>query len=89
MKNEEIKKKIFAVKVSEFFTNILNALLKTGKGPYNDLICTSDGHILASKNGDIGYNFYLCSKEDLNNNLKGLANVAGLTEDELNTLLYL
>ena len=46
------------------------------------LYVTSDGFFLAQNKGDIGFNNFMGDVKDLERNMKGICQVAGLTEDE-------
>jgi len=46
------------------------------------LVNTSDGYVLAQREGDIGYNDFIGTRLDLELNWERLLGVAGLTQDE-------
>ncbi len=49
----------------------------------SELVVTSDGFVLAQREGEVGANEMIGSETDLNRNLLDLIAAAGLTEDEI------
>ena len=49
----------------------------------SELIVTSDGFVLAQREGEVGANEMIGEEADLNRNLLTLIEAAGLTEDEV------
>lgn len=49
----------------------------------SELVVTSDGFVLAQREGEVGANEMIGSEADLNRNLLDLIEAAGLSEDEI------
>jgi len=49
----------------------------------SELVVTSDGFVLAQREGEVGANEMLGEEADLNRNLLSLIEAAGLTQDEV------
>jgi hypothetical protein len=49
----------------------------------SELVVTSDGFVLAQREGEVGANEMLGEEADLNRNLLSLIEAAGLTENEV------
>lgn len=49
----------------------------------SELVVTSDGFVLAERDGEVGANELIGEEADLNRNLLGLIEAAGLTDDEV------
>lgn len=49
----------------------------------SELVVTSDGFVLAEREGEVGANEMIGREADLNRNLLDLVNAAGLTEEEV------
>jgi hypothetical protein len=49
----------------------------------SELVVTSDGFVLAQREGEVGANEMIGEEADLNRNLLALIEAAGLTEDEV------
>lgn len=85
--------KLTEVSVSPRFGGILAVLFqgygaladeyaKRWGGAYTALTVTSDGFLLGQLRGDIGYNDFIGGKSELEDNIRGAAAVAELSEDE-------
>ncbi len=87
----ELAEKLNPIKVSPFFRAILGCMLRQDWGwpKLKALYCTSDQFILGMRQGDIGYNDFLCSRSELVENCNGLAQTVGLTAEETRALLDL
>lgn len=83
--------KLSRVRVSGKFVALLDCMLdkqpRRTSPALAELVATSDGFVLGRRAGDIGFNDILCTVTELERNVKGLAAVAELTEDELQALL--
>lgn len=82
-------RKLERVKTSGKFTAILGCLLcESWTNPkIEELIITSDGFLLAREQGDCGFNELIGTESDLDRNIRGIAGVAELDDDELKYLL--
>ena len=80
------------VRASPTFHAIVACLLGTegwGSPELVSVTVTSDGFLLGMREGDCGFNDFLGTKADLDDNLAGVADAAGLTEAETAYLLAL
>lgn len=92
MKNTKaIATKLKRVRVSGKFAAILACMVgeEWTTPALSSLTCTSDGFLLGCRKGDMGYNDFLGSVDDLERNVRGVSEVAGLTARQLETLLSL
>lgn len=74
------------VRVSGRFTAILAYLLETqwtAPAITELVVCRGDGAIVVAHHGEVGCNTVLGNRRDLDRNLVGVADVAGLTAEEL------
>lgn len=91
--NERLRKacieKLDRVSCSGFFKNVLAYLLQDESRETNvdDICVTSDKMWLIQDVGDIGFNRFIGPVSELYRNCRGIAEVAGLTEDETQYLL--
>jgi hypothetical protein len=81
-----------AIRVSPMFHAILACML--GQSGWTNpslaaLTVTSDGFLLGMREGDYGFNDFLGSRQDLMDNLHGVADAADLTQSEKKKLLAL
>jgi hypothetical protein len=51
--------------------------------PIHELVVTSDGFVLAEREGEVGANDFIGTEADLNRNLLELISAAGLTDGEI------
>src|SRR6266545_934588 len=77
------------LQTSGMFTAVLGALLGQDWTTPRlvELTITSDECLLGRAEGDVGFNVFLGSPEDLLNNLLGISDAAGLTPEERRWLL--
>lgn len=90
MKNfKPIAAKLRKVRVSPKFAAILACMVgESWTTPsLSSLTSTSDGFLLGARAGDIGYNDFLGTVDDLERNVRGVAEVAGLTSRQTAALL--
>jgi hypothetical protein len=77
--------KILSVSVSPKFTAIIDCLLGVERRTEPALMnirILPDGGFLGQRYGHIGFNDFLGSTTDLKRNMRGIADVAGLTDKE-------
>ena len=90
MVSKTTAQKVNRVRVSPRFVAILDCLMEqpARTTPAIAQLCiTIDGCLLARHDGDCGYNDFIGSASDLDRNIRGMAEVAGLTDKELAELL--
>jgi hypothetical protein len=82
-------RKLLAVQLSDHFRAILGYLLgEDWTTPrLAEMVITPDGHLLGRCDGEASFAAFLGASEDLLNNVRGVAAVAGLDGDELGYLL--
>jgi hypothetical protein len=75
--------------LSPKMTAIMGYLLKQDftDPEITSIVITTDGCVMAQPEGDIGYNDFLGSEDDLRRNIEGMAECFGLSTEVKNTLL--
>lgn len=70
--------------VSSQFHAILACLLdQEWTTPKLTALCVlRDGHVLGEKEGDAGFNYFLCDEAELERNIRGVCRVVGATPEE-------
>jgi hypothetical protein len=86
--NDELKAKLHPTRfphMSPMMVAIVGFLLDEHyTDPYIlDMITTNDGFVLAQNNGDVGFNAFIGSYDELRHNWEMLLEMAGLTDAEM------
>jgi hypothetical protein len=82
-------RKLEPIRTSELFSAILACLLDEDwtTPRIEQLSITSDRHLLARKEGGVGFDLFIGAEADLLRNIHGIAKTADLDGDELGYLL--